>query len=888
MLRTLVQTKLYIPPLRPNLVPRPHLFDKLNAGLSGKLTLVSAPAGFGKSTLLSHWISQSEINFCWVTLEENDNDIIRFLAYFIAALQTIDVAVGDQLLSLFHSSQQEQVKAVLVPLINQVAQTKNRFALVLDDYHLIESQDIHQGLSFWLEHQPPTMHLVIAGRSDPPLPLAKMRARREMTEIRESDLRFSIDESDNLLNQFLGLNLSREDIKAMVNRTEGWIAGLQLASIALQGKKDMSGYIQGFTGSQEYIADYLSDEVMNHQSKQVQEFLLKTSILEHLSSQLCDAVTEQKDSQQILQQLRSSNLFLTPLDDQGQWFRYHQLFADLLHQRLLESHADEVPHLYLKASRWFEEKDLLAEAIEYALRGSYFDRAIALLESAAEETIKSSEIATFMRWIEKIPEDLVRSSVTLSIYYAWALLIRNGRPQVAESYLESIVLQDSQVISRLMAVKSMLSMYQRQYPTAVSLASQALEELPEDDILFRELAAWNLSAALFMSGDKEGGEAILEEVAEVSRLSGNLLVAVIALCRLALARMQQGELHKPKELFQQALEIATDDQCNMLPVACEALIGLGTIHWELNELDLAHEYLLEGIELSKKWRQQSAIIGYVTLAHLNQSQGDVTLAGQMMEKAKSLASGTIATEADDRYVALQQAHLWLRQEDLPAARRWAHECGFDDDTYRRELQTSDNIGAHLIRHYELIVLARILIAGKRLAEALELVDRIFPFMEKMGILEKMVEIHILKAIIYRGLVKSNRANSSLATAVSLAKPEGHIRPFLEEGSVLVQILKSVAAQGVETEFIHDILSASIESPSASFNQKKRLELVESLSDRELEVLQLLATDLTVPEIADKMYLAVSTVRSHVKNIYGKLNVHSRFEAVIKGQELGLL
>ncbi|KPK03711.1 MAG: hypothetical protein AMJ56_18660 [Anaerolineae bacterium SG8_19] len=888
MLRTLVQTKLYIPPLRPNLVPRPHLFDKLNAGLSGKLTLVSAPAGFGKSTLLSHWISQSEINFCWVTLEENDNDIIRFLAYFIAALQTIDVAVGDQLLSLFHSSQQEQVKAVLVPLINQVAQTKNRFALVLDDYHLIESQDIHQGLSFWLEHQPPTMHLVIAGRSDPPLPLAKMRARREMTEIRESDLRFSIDESDNLLNQFLGLNLSREDIKAMVNRTEGWIAGLQLASIALQGKKDMSGYIQGFTGSQEYIADYLSDEVMNHQSKQVQEFLLKTSILEHLSSQLCDAVTEQKDSQQILQQLRSSNLFLTPLDDQGQWFRYHQLFADLLHQRLLESHADEVPHLYLKASRWFEEKDLLAEAIEYALRGSYFDRAIALLESAAEETIKSSEIATFMRWIEKIPEDLVRSSVTLSIYYAWALLIRNGRPQVAESYLESIVLQDSQVISRLMAVKSMLSMYQRQYPTAVSLASQALEELPEDDILFRELAAWNLSAALFMSGDKEGGEAILEEVAEVSRLSGNLLVAVIALCRLALARMQQGELHKPKELFQQALEIATDDQCNMLPVACEALIGLGTIHWELNELDLAQEYLLEGIELSKKWRQQSAIIGYVTLAHLNQSQGDVTLAGQMMEKAKSLASGTIATEADDRYVALQQAHLWLRQEDLPAARRWAHECGFDDDTYRRELQTSDNIGAHLIRHYELIVLARILIAGKRLAEALELVDRIFPFMEKMGILEKMVEIHILKAIIYRGLVKSNRANSSLATAVSLAKPEGHIRPFLEEGSVLVQILKSVAAQGVETEFIHDILSASIESPSASFNQKKRLELVESLSDRELEVLQLLATDLTVPEIANKMYLAVSTVRSHVKNIYGKLNVHSRFEAVIKGQELGLL
>jgi LuxR family maltose regulon positive regulatory protein len=408
MYSPLLQTKLFVPLARPDLVPRPHLLNKLNGGLSGKLTLISAPAGYGKTTLLSDWIDQSDIPFCWLALEENDNDVVRFLTYFTAALQTIEAGIGEQIVSLLHSPQEVPYETILIPLLNQVAQTGNHFALVLDDYHLIEGKDIQDALAFWLEHQPPTMHLVIASRSDPPLPLAKMRARREMMEVREADLRFSLDEADKLLNQVQNLNLSARDLQALTDRTEGWIVGLQMASFALMGNEDTSDYIQRFTGSHEYVADYLKDEVMNQLSDRVREFLLKTSILDRLTGRLCDAVANQTNSQHTLKQLKSSNLFLTSLDDESLWYQYHHLFADLLRQQLLESDADSVPSLYLRASHWFENNGYHPEAIEYALRGKHFERAIALIEQEAEQTLKRSEITTFLQWINRLPDELVK------------------------------------------------------------------------------------------------------------------------------------------------------------------------------------------------------------------------------------------------------------------------------------------------------------------------------------------------------------------------------------------------------------------------------------------------------------------------------------------------
>jgi LuxR family maltose regulon positive regulatory protein len=882
----LLSTKLYIPPIRTGLVPRPGLIELLDQGLERKLTLLSAPAGFGKTTLLSEWISQSKSPFAWVSLDKDDNDRVRFLAYCIAALRRINLNVDDQLLGTLQSPQQPHIETVLIPLINQITGMKDRFALVLDDYQLIESREIHDALAFILDHQPPSLHLVIASRSDPPLPVARMRARGEINEVRASHLRFSIEEGDRFLNQVQGLNLSRDDLESLVNRTEGWVAGLQMASLTLKKKVDASAYIQDFAGSHDYIADYLTDEVISQQPGHIHDFLLKTSILDRLSGSLCDAVTGQQDSQQILKQLKGANLFVVSLDDEGQWYRYHRLFADLLHQRLLRSKPEVVPALYLKASEWFEVDGFTDHAIDYSLRGRHFQRAAGLIERVAEQIIKRSEIAMFLRWLDELPEQLVRDRATLSIFYAWALLVRGERSHLAADYLNGVIPTNEQILNRMRTVKAMLAMYQRNVPEAVALARQALEGLPEDDLFFRSLAAWNLSAALYISGDKEGGEKMLAEVARMSRASGNLLVAVVALCRLAMAKMQRGQLYEPKDLFEQALDLAVDGQRQTLPIACEAMIGLGKIHWQWNDLEAARKYLSEGTGLSQRWKQQVAIDGYVTLAHINQSLGDVYLADQMIEKAREIAAKTLATEADDLYVALNRASLWVRRGDLGAATRWAMQRGLGEFLQKRELVSTQNVSADLIRRYELTIFARLLIAEHRLDEALQLLDLLLSFMEQNEILEKVIEIHILRSIAFQVEGKGERALSSLKKALRLARPERYLRPFLDERPALVKLLEKMSAQGIEDA--HWLIESLLQSQSGSTIQSKTTEITEPLSDREMEVLHLLVTDLTVPEIAEKLYISVSTVRSHVKNIYNKLDAHSRFEAVSKAKDADLL
>jgi LuxR family maltose regulon positive regulatory protein len=493
-----------------------------------------------------------------------------------------------------------------------------------------------------------------------------------------------------------------------------------------------------------------------------------------------------------------------------------------------------------------------------------------------------------LQWINRLPDELVRGSVSLSIFYSWTLLLSGEHPQDARSYLDEITPENKHVNSQLNAVKSMLAMYQRKYPAAATLARQAMEDLPESDLFFRNIAAWNLSASLYMSGDKKGGEEVLEEVTRVSLESGNRLVAVISLCRLGLSRMQEGELFKPRELFQQALDLAIDSRGEPLPVASEAMIGLGTVHWQWNDLDTASHYLLEAAELSKRWREQSTINGYVALAHLSQSQEEVDLSDKMLEKARQIAARSTATELDDHYVASQQAHLWIRRGDLHAAGRWAAELGLDEYLNKGELPTTKNIGADLLRRYELIVYVRLLTAENRASEALVLLDLLLPFMEQMGILGKIIEIHILQTIGLQSQGKIDEAVTASATALTLAGPEEHLRPFLDEGPSLVVTLKRIAAQGVEADFAQRILKLLSDSKPGSVAQVKTTELAEPLSDRELEILFLLETDLTVPEMAEKLYIAVSTVRSHIKSIYGKLGVHSRFEAVSRAEDFGLL
>jgi LuxR family maltose regulon positive regulatory protein len=881
----LLSTKLFIPPIRPDQVLRPRLIDRLNQGLHRKLLLISAPAGFGKTTLVSAWRNESEIPFCWVTQDESDNDIGRFLAYFIAALQSLDIDADEQLLTLIQPPRPSPIESILIPLINQITSSHQEFVMVLDDYHLIQNPEIHDLLTFMLDRGPPAMHLVIATREDPPLPLARFRGRGEMMEIRATDLRFSVSEGEILLNQIQGNELSKDSIETLINRADGWVTALQMVSIALKDKPDPAGYIRDLSGNQSYIADYLTDEVIYQQPDEIKDFLIKTSILDRLSGSLCHAITRQENSQAILKHLRDSNLFLSSLDDENCWFRYHRLFASLLHQRLLETQPKMIPALYLKASQWFDANGYPTEAIDYAFRGGHVVRAIDLIEIHARATIRRSEISTFIHWVEKLPEDLVHEKPSLGILYALAVLVNRGDKQIAHAFVDRITPEDDHLAGQLNTVKVMLAIFDGQISNGVELARQAMKHLPPEDLFFRTIAAWNLSGALALSGKPEEGVKVLEEVIDTSLVSHNYLIAIIALCRVASAEVQKGKLKAAKGMFEQAIDIATTDQKRPLPAAAEALMGLGNIYWEWYQFEPARKHLLESINLSKRWREFTIIDSYVSLAHIRQSQGDAQGANQMMADALRIAAQYSATEKDDRYVASQQAHLRVRQGDLKAAWRWATGLSLEGYIGAKKLDLTGSLGEDIILRFELIVFARLLIAEKQYGKALSLLNLLLPSLEELGFLNKILETHILMAIGMVGQGNVKRAISSLSMAINLAEPSGYSRIFLDEGQVMIKLLREYKAGRDKNEFADMLLNTR-----THITEKSEIppETVDPLSEREIEILRLLATDLSAPEIAEHLFIAVSTIRTHTKNIYSKLGVHSRFEAISKAKERNLL
>jgi len=880
-----LSTKLFIPPIRPDQVLRPRLVDQINQGLQSNLILLSAPAGFGKTTLVSEWRNQSNIPFCWITLDESDNDIGRFLAYFIAALQSININADEQLLTLIQPPRSSPIESILIPLINQIANAHQEFVMVLDDYHLIQNNEIHDLLTFLLDRGPSSMHLVITTREDPPLPLARFRGRGELMVIRAADLRFSVSEGEILLNQIQGQKLSADSIETLVNRADGWVTALQMVSIALKDNPDPSGYIRDLSGNQSYIADYLTDEVINQQPDEIKDFLIKTSILNRLSGSLCHAVTGQTNSQLILKQLRDSNLFLSSLDDENSWFRYHRLFASLLHQRLLETQPDMIPALYLKASQWFDTNGYPAEAIDYAFRGHHVERAIDLIELHARAMIMRSEISTFILWVEKLPEDLVHEKPSLSILYALAVLVKSGEKQIAHSFIDPITPENDHNTGQLNTVKAMIAVFDGQISNGIELARQAMKQLPSEDLFFRTIAAWNLSGALAMSGNPEEGLKVLKEVIDTSLASHNYLVAIIAQCRLAAAQVQKGNLKYAKEILEQSIDIATKDQKHPLPAAAEAMMGLGNIYREWYQFERARKYLLESISLSKRWREFTIIDSYVSLAHIRQSKGDVEGANQMMADALKIAVQYSATEKDDRYVASQQAHLRVRQGDLKAAWRWATGLGLKDYLGANKLDLTGRLGEDIILRYELIVFTRVLIAEKQWGKALSLLNLLLPSLEEIGFLSKIIEMHILIALGMVGQGDVKRAISSLLTAINLAEPEGFTRLFLDEGPVMIRLLQEYQAGNDKSEFVDVLLNTSTQITEKPEIPTKSLD---PLSEREIEILRLLTTDLSAPEIAEHLHIAVSTIRTHTKNIYSKLGVHSRFEAISKAKDRNLL
>jgi LuxR family maltose regulon positive regulatory protein len=886
----LVATKLNIPPLREKRVLRPRLITRLYAGVDDKLTLVSSPAGFGKTTLLSEFSASCDRPVAWLLIDKDDNDPIRFITYLIAAIGRVKPGFGESLYPLFQTPKPERMESLLTVLINEITADFPPFVLIIDDFHLIESPEIHQALKYLIEHQPEQMHVMIATRADPSLPLSRLRARDQLTEIRENDLRFTLEEAGEFLTKVMELDLGVEEQQAMERRTEGWAAGLQLAAISLQEQEDKEGFIKSFEGSNRYILDYLGEEVLNDQDQDIRDFLLMTSILKRLSAPLCEAVTGIANCQYILENLEKNHLFIIPLDNERAWYRYHRLFKDFLIKSLQHAQPDQIEILNQKASIWFEEQGYPDEAIDHALSAGDHTRAMDLIETEAESRFKRSEASTILRWIEVIPDEMVASRPSLGLIHAWALMVRGGPVEIVERRLESVEKSpvDDQQLGSAAALRAFLASFKGDARRSLEFSREALRLLPEEDLFLRSLVANNLGMVNLMQGDFEASIESFTQAAEISHQGGNIMIAVGALSNLAGIWMLQGQLHKAWSSNKQALELATDARGRRLPVAAKALLGLGEIAREWNDLDAATEYFHEGLELFKLFGELGSVISYISLARIKEVQGDLETAQEIVDQARQLAGQINASTMDDELVEANQVQLWIRQGKNKQVIRWLEENQLED-LVMAKIGTSHFDPIWEIRSQ---TLARIYLSQGKFDQAIKITESLLNIARSSQRVRSVLRALALQVVILNSMGDSQSALDVLEGALDLAEEEGFVRTFLDEGEPMVQLLSEARSRGVKHEYADQLLTsfalsqpvqATVPDPT-----KQQKELLEPLSKREIEVLTLVAVGLSNQEIANKLHISLSTVKGHTSNIYGKLLVHNRTQAVIRGKELGIL
>ncbi len=940
----ILTTKLYPPPTRSasNIVPRPHLIERLNEGLrrTPGLTLISAPAGFGKTTLVSSWIydlrlpitdlyaetaSQEKITnpkskiqnqVAWLSLDDSDNDPTRFFTYFIAALQRLDPNMGQTVQGMLQSPQPPPIETLMTTLINEISAsfTDIRCVLVLDDYHLIDANPIDDALTFLLDHLPPPpggMHLVVATRDDPHLPLARLRVRGQLTELRAIDLRFTASEAAEFLNQVMGLDLSTEDIAALESRTEGWIAGLQLAAISMQGQEDVTGFIKSFTGSHHFILDYLIEEVLEQQSESVQTFLLQTAVLDRLTGSLCDAVcsvgtaTVQDNSQATLEILEHANLFIVPLDEERRWYRYHHLFADLLRRQLRQTHLAQVPTLHTRASKWYQDHGFADKAIEHALRGEDFERAAYLIEELAEAVWGRGEHTKLWGWLEALPVEQVSSRPQLCIFRAW-VLFANGQQDAAELSLQAaertldsaptsgiseasprdphqpLELNKVTLRGRVATIRAFMASFRGDGSEIIQYAHQALEYLAEPDSVWRSSAAIVLGDAYSFSGEVIAAHQARIEALKASEAAGNIYLVLIASLKLTVTLRQQGRLHQVIETCEQQSQLATESGLSQSAMAGSLFAVWGEVLCEWNDLDRATEYVKKGVELSEQGRDV-AVLGwsYLCLVRVLFSRRDLAGVEDALHKMEKIGRESDVPPWITNQVAAWQTRTWLAQDKLEAASQWVQECGLSIDG---ELS--------FLRESEYMVLARLLMAQGRLNETTRLLQRLLEAAEAGGRVSRVIEILMLQALSLQAQGETDQAITTLEKALNLAESGGYIRIFVDEGQPMARLLYQAVTRGVAQDYGHRLLAAfplaEPEQTDPSKTQAPKSELVEPLSERELEVLQLIANGLTNQEIAARLFLTLNTVKVHTRNIYGKLDAHSRTQAVAKARALDIL
>ncbi|HEX9036958.1 MAG TPA: LuxR C-terminal-related transcriptional regulator [Ktedonobacterales bacterium] len=912
MSTVILATKLYIPPPRPNVVHRLALIERLNEGLRRKLTLISAPAGFGKTTLLSDWLAGGARAVAWLSLDKNDDDPARFLDYLIAALQTINATIGEGLAPALQSSPPLATEAILTALLNDLAILQDPFVLVLDDYHMIAAAPVDRALDYLVEHLPPHVHLVIATREDPRLPLARLRARDHLTELRAADWRFTSSETATFLSQAMGLTLTADDIARLLDRTEGWITGLQLAALSLQGRPGASEFIQAFAGNHRYIVDYLVEEVLRRQPEPIRNFLLQTAILDRLTGSLCDAVTCQEGGSARLEALERGDLFVVPLDDQRRWYRYQHLFAEMLAGRLLVEQPEQMATLHQRASVWYERHGGTADAIRHALASEDFERAANLIELAVPAMHRNKQEATLLGWLKALPNAMVHLRPVLSVGYAWALLARGEleaagvRLREAERWLDTTmeaadtdapVVVNHEEFRRLPALISVHRAAHAQavgdVSSAVKYARRALDLVSSDHELGRGAATALLGLASWAGGDLETAYLMFADgMASVQR-AGNLADVIGGAIALAEIRIAQGRLHEAMRIYERALQLTTEPGARgatALRGTADLYVGMSELYREHDDLHAAMQFLRRGQELGERnGVPQNQYRWRVTMARIQEAQGDLDGALDLLNEAERVYVRDFFPTA--RPVGAHRARLWVKQGRVGEALGWARERGMD---------TSDDLS--YLREFEHITLAWALLTryqsdgvDRSLREVLGLLERLLNAADAGGRTGSVIEILILLALAQHAQGDIRVALLPLQRALSLAEPEGCVRTFVDLGPEVARLLREATAREIRPAYAGRLLAAfgsereqdAREPPLPSASSTRRAP-IEPLTRRELDVLRLLRTDLSGPEIAAALVIALSTVHTHTKSIYSKLNVTNRRAAVKRAAELQVL
>ncbi|MBN1464570.1 hypothetical protein JXA02_02330 [candidate division KSB1 bacterium] len=889
-----METKLFIPQVREGLVWRSRLLEKLEEMPGKKLALISAPAGYGKSTLLIQWIHHSKIKSAWFSLDGSENEPSCFFTCLISALQQLYDDAGKAAMQLLKSPQ-VRIQTVIISLLNDLVKRTEKTILVLDDYHLIENSAVHSALDYFIEHAPPHTTVVLSSRSDPSLPLSRYRSRNELLEIRAQDLCFTIDETEKYLNEQLHLNLSKDDINALTLRTEGWIAGLHLAALSLKGQANITEFVRAFKADNRYIADYLLEQVLHQQPPDVFNFLLKTSILKRLTAPLCDRLTGRNDSQYMLEALEKINLFLFPLDHQRQWFRYHHLFADLLHQRLITEYSDaDVRYLHRTASAWHSDNNMSDAAVSHALAAQDYERAAELIEQIAEVDWDRGMESTLLKWLNTLPPKYISTNPKMYIFYARELLennqadlaiqqIANAEKLLAKKKYSSEI-HDS-VRGRIALIRGVMAAYQGDIPNIITHTTAALKLLPKGDEMWRAVAATNLGFAYGWSGlgDLPKAQQAFENARDISDSAGNMYFYLLAGSCAAGVMGLRGQLKASYAEYEKLLEVAHKQDLQQLGITGTLHISMGGAQGQWMDFDSALSMIERGMEISKVG--QDVIV--LASGELQKSRIFI-YRGQFEEALKSILNIKKETELFalppwiHHSAEAVKAGIWVAMSKLELVETWVRErgLGVDDElSHRREQE-----------HYTLVMY---LIARGQFERALKLLFRLVDEATVYDRIHTLIELLILRALVHRQIGNVDSAINDCSTALSLAEPGQFLASFVSRGDSVESILKTIETtfkrsdyeyHGFSKNYLKRLLVAFKVKDAGAANQQ----LQEPLSDRELDVLMLIAAGLSNQQIAGKLFISLNTTKSHVKRINAKLDAHNRTEAVHRAQELGLL